>query len=224
MLNEDEKCASTEDDWLKRIHVDQDGYYRPFPDEPVTYGDGGYCNMKFPVLVYNNISLSEGHIVEESRERLLNVFYKMNEERKDFHEYPSPVEDIIDPDLLVCRPPSVPPPPDQPLNPLSDDTDDSRSSSSEEQQPTMPLRLTYQWIPSEFRIFEDGKVRIETPISHLPMTEENSQTYQDLEQVFQTLVPMFGELGLVTSKGGAMTRLQVVVKVQSYNIRPGKFF
>jgi hypothetical protein len=41
------------------------------------------------------------------RERLLRVLYTLNEERQDFHTSPSPVEDIIDPDLLPYRQPST---------------------------------------------------------------------------------------------------------------------
>jgi hypothetical protein len=95
----------------------------------------------------------------------------------------------------------------------------------------LPLRSTYRWIPSEFRICSspfnsnglvEYKVHIETPILHLPMNEQYEQTYRNLEKIFEKLVPMFKKLNVLNT-GEVDTRLQVIVKVQSYNIKPGKF-
>ncbi|CAF4923328.1 unnamed protein product, partial [Rotaria sp. Silwood1] len=143
--------------------------------------------------------------------------------RQDFHDYPSPVEDIIDPDLLVYQPDGV-------------KQNASGYFEPSEMQPRLwnsreelPLCSTYQWLPSRFRIctststhidFTEYKVHIETPILHLPMNEEYEQTYQNLEKIFEKLVPMFKKLNLLNSDE-TDTHLEVVVKVQSYNIKPG---
>jgi hypothetical protein len=53
------------------------------------------------------------------------------------------------------------------------------------------------------------------------MTDEYGQTYRNLEKVFTKLVPMFNEI-LSFDQTSNDIRLQVIVKVQSYRIQPGK--
>ncbi|CAF1536257.1 unnamed protein product [Didymodactylos carnosus] len=127
---------------------------------------------------------------------LLDDFYELNNERRDFHAHPSPVEDIIDPDLLIYRP----------------------QTADAEREEEMSLRDQYQWIPSDFRV-NRNEVHIETPICHLPMNEKYENTYRNIEIIFEKLVPMFRKIMSFNENGD--TRLQVVVKVQSYNIKPG---
>ncbi|CAF1235007.1 unnamed protein product [Didymodactylos carnosus] len=160
--------------------------------------------------------------MSEIRHELWRTFKKLNKERQDVHDYPSPVEDIIDPDLLVYQPDGV----------------TQNSSGYYEPKPRsgtmagyerLPLRSTYRWIPSEFRIcpspsdsngLVEYKVHIETPILHLPMNEQYEQAYRNLEKIFEKLVPMFKKLNVLNT-GEVDTRLQVIVKVQSYNVKPG---
>ncbi|UJR17982.1 hypothetical protein I4U23_004883 [Adineta vaga] len=227
--------ASDEDDWLKETNqivrrcpsvnlLDQ--YYQPeeFETKFVTYGDGGSATLQYPIWIFDGLSNSINDNNTDVREELLQTFYQLNDQRKDFHKYPSPVEDIIDPDLLPYKP-SGPP---LTLNLSSDDDhpnydSDEDTTENETNATSSFLRDTYQWTPSEFRIVHDidkCEVHIETPINHLPMTQQYETTYRNLEKIFVKLVPMFGEiLRLNTSKGD--TRLQVIVKVQSYNLQPG---
>jgi hypothetical protein len=239
--NDDEDyIPSDEDEWAQMTQCNlsecpdilEDGnYYQPssFHTKPVAYGDGGYMVLKYPIWVCGGLSKSIPDINTNIREELLEVFYRLNNERKDFHKYPSPVEDIIDPDLLVCKPIQPPAPPASSiLSPRRHyyNIDDISDPNIRWNYDPSTLRGSYQWIPSEFRIChnenDDYQVHIETPISHLPMTEEYQSTYRNLEKIFAKLVPMFNEI-LSFDKHNCDIRLQVIVKVQSYNIQPGKF-
>jgi len=236
----DDDNISDEDEWLKRTehitskcpHIPQDGVYchpQDFHPKHVEYGDGGDQNLEYPIWVCGALSKHISGFGTNVREELVEVFHRMNEERQDFHKYPLPVEDIIDPDLLVCKPV-------KPISPLPSPTSSSDNSIYQDNIDfkrfnklnfnRLTLRGSYQWIPSEFRICynvnNDYDVHIETPICHLPMTEEYEQTYKNLEKIFAKLVPMFREIFFIDNTGND-TRLQVIVKVQSYNIQPGKY-
>ncbi|CAF0922227.1 unnamed protein product [Adineta steineri] len=215
-----------------------DDYCQPsdFDSEHVTYGGYGSMTLKYPIWVCDHLSKSNSNLESDMREELLEVFYALNDKHKDFHKYPSPVEDIIDPDLLVCKPIEPLAPPSAPAHSSYQDWDNDDNESSDDNDSNedydifnkwnydpSTLRGSYQWVPSEFRICHDSNdtygVHIETPISHLPMTEELDKTYRNLEKVFAKLVPMFGEI-LHFDKQKGDTRLQVIVKVQSYHIQP----
>lgn len=240
--NDDEDdIPSDEDEWSKRNQYDltecpdilEDGnYYQPinFHTKRVSYGDSGSIGMEYPIWVCGGLSKSLPDTNRNVREELLEIFYRLNEERKDFHKQPSPVEDIIDPDLLVCKPiqPMAPPPsvlslPRDSMYWLKDIYDPALRWNYD----PIALRGSYQWIPSEFRIChnenDDYQVHIETPISHLPMTEEYQSTYKNIEQIFTKLVPMFNKIFSFDQQDSDI-RLQVIVKVQSYNIQPGKLY
>ncbi|CAF2851786.1 unnamed protein product [Rotaria sp. Silwood2] len=184
------------------------------------YKNGNYFAVEYPIWQYYQVCGKKSATI---RYELLRKFNKLNKERQDFHDYPSPVEDIIDPDLLVYKPHGI-----------IQNSNGYYEASESQSQPRyhsekLPLRSTYQWIPSDFRICSSAsnvnglveyKVHIETPISHLPMNEEYEQTYRNLEKIFEKIVPMFKKLNVLNS-GNVDTRLQVIVKVQSYNIKPG---
>jgi hypothetical protein len=195
--DEEEDNVSDEEEWLEMTKnisgqypvISHDGiYYRPpaFCLEGVSYGDSGYFSQDFPIWICGGVSECVSNFESDVREELLKVFYELNEQRKDFHIHPSPVEDIIDPDLLVCKP----------LQPLgrSCPTVGFHWNSNAANIPTYDfstLRGSYQWIPSIFRLSRNNEnewqVHIETPISHLPMTDEYGQTYRNLEKVFTKL-------------------------------------
>ncbi|CAF4315654.1 unnamed protein product [Rotaria sp. Silwood2] len=122
---ESDDNVSDDEDWPRRTKsgirrypdIPMDGKYtRPldFYRHTVGYGDGGCLDLDYPIWLCGAISEHISDANTDVRKQLLEVFYKMNEERKDFHKYPLPVEDIIDPDLLVSRPvkPRSPPSPD----------------------------------------------------------------------------------------------------------------
>ncbi|CAF1340523.1 unnamed protein product [Rotaria sp. Silwood1] len=232
---------SDEEEWSREtiritnqcVSIPSNGnYYQPydFHRRLVCYGDGGSLYLEYPVWIRGCLSEDSNYLGNNPREELLEGFYALNNKQEDFHKYPSPVEDIIDPDLLVCKPIKPPLPPSLPIRDYNDDEYDFEEKHKLEYElcnrwnyDTLTLRGSYQWIPSEFRIChgdnDDCEVHIETPISHLPMTEEYAKTYKNLEKIFAKFVPMFGEILHFDKKKGD-TRLQVILKVQSYNIQP----
>ncbi|CAF4300721.1 unnamed protein product, partial [Rotaria magnacalcarata] len=91
-----------------------------------------------------------------------------------FHPHPSPVQDIIDPDLLPCRPaPAFDrnewiarrfkqlQKSDYKARHFKRDLDQGEYNDFSEHE---KLRNTYRWLPSIFAIDKDGKVDIKTPI------------------------------------------------------------
>ncbi|CAF4391542.1 unnamed protein product [Rotaria sp. Silwood2] len=235
--NTDDNNVSDEDEWLKKTQDIADKcpkiphygrLFRPndFFDKRATYGDGGELILKYPIWMFGALSKHISDVSTDVREELLEVFHKLNDERKDFHKYPLPVEDIVDPDLLVCKPIKPLSPPPSPLPTTEDSEDEDKKdydACNKWNFNSLTLRGSYQWIPSEFRIrhvaSNNYDVHIETPISHLPMTEEYAQTYKNLEKVFSKLVPIFRRILSINNHDNDI-RLQVIVKVQSYNIQP----
>lgn len=222
-------------EWLvDRSSVSDDGtlvlpdFYRITGDFEVAYGDGGYSHLVYPVWIQEHLPLKEYR-----RVRLLEHFYQLNDERKDFHEEPSPVEDIIDPDLLAYRPRQFDrrlwienerrrlAHQERKLRYFNRDINqgDYNDLSEHEQ-----LRDTYQWLPSEFTIETDGKVDIRTPIHHLPILPEFRNSYGDIAKIFHLMLPMFEELKVIQRNRTEQQTLQVIIKVQSYNLKAGQTY
>jgi len=82
----------------------------------------------------------------------------------------------------------------------------------------LSLRSKYKWIPTEFLITKDLKVSILGPIHNLPTTG-NKELYANIVKVFEAMLPGFQKLSLL--KENQDTKLQVVVKAQKYEIKPG---
>ncbi|CAF3335477.1 unnamed protein product [Rotaria sp. Silwood2] len=206
--------------------IDKPDFYRLHGDRNIGFGDGGQAFLVYPVWIHENLPVSELH-----RKRLLNTLYKLNEERKDFHPYPSPVEDIIDPDLLPFRPiltfdrnqwiaqrlkqlqTS-----EYELRQFKQYLDQRAYNDFSEHE---KLRNTYQWLPSEFIIDKNGKVDIKTPIHHIPVLPEYRETYSDIAHIFHAMLPLFEQLKLIKMYNNEEQRLQVIVKAQSYNLKAG---
>jgi hypothetical protein len=148
--------------------------------------------LQYPVWINETLFLSEDR--ELCRQRLNDAFDHLNDERQDHHPYPSPVEDIVDPDLLLYSPP------------LS-------------ATPNTSIRNAYQWIPSKFIVNnETNEVRIASPICHL---ENRNEIYKDIAMIFSGMLTMFREIKPLGLRDGK-TELQVIVKAQSYNMTGGK--
>ncbi|CAF0917842.1 unnamed protein product [Adineta steineri] len=227
------KWIDWDDNWLidteeilDETAINKPNFYRLDGDNDVEFGDGGSASLVYPVWIHEQLPISE-----KRRKRLLNVLYQLNEERQDFHPSPSPVEDIIDPDLLPYRPVSIF---DQnrwierrkrQLN----NTElkqrrfvrDLREGAYNDLSEHEKLRDTYQWVPSEFIIDKDGKVDIRTPIIHLPVLPEYRQSYGDIARIFHSMLPMFEKLKLINLKSNVSQKLQVIIKAQSYNLKAG---
>lgn len=205
-------------------------FYRIHGDRYVHFGDGGEGFLIYPVWIQEYLPISETR-----RQRLLNVFQELNNQRKDFHDHPSPVEDIIDPDLLTS-PPQISFNRDQwiakelqrrkTINERDarqfqrDISDGEYTDLSDHEK----IRSTYQWLPSDFIIDDNGKVDIITPIHQLPLLEQYRQTYGDIARIFHAMIPMFKKLKLIQDNiPNVKQRLQVIIKAQSYNLKAGLF-
>lgn len=56
-----------------------------------------------------------------------------------------------------------------------------------------PYSLQFQWLPSDFKIAEDGSTRIESYINNLS-SEKHRGLYPVLENIFSCFVPMFNNV------------------------------
>lgn len=208
--------------------IDKPDFYRLHGDRHAEFGDGGEAFLFYPVWIQEQLPVTESR-----RQRLLSIFHQLNDERKDFHASPSPVEDIIDPDLLAYRPPAtfernqwiarkinqLETPNDRKLRDFKRDLGRGEYDTLSEHE---QLRDTYQWLPSEFVIDQHGKVDIVTPIHHLPPLPKYRQAYGDIAHIFHAMLPMFEKLKLIKLNPNEEQRLQVIVKAQSYNLKAGK--
>lgn len=197
--------------------MDAYSFRRLAEDRTCTYGDGGGLFLEFPIWVCENL-------VVDCRERLLKGLNALNEERQDHHADPSPVEDIIDPDLLLCRPGEF----DgkgwikEQVNMAKADNRYYVEADDVDKDEHVQLRSTYRWLPTELRIGTDNSVEIITQISQLEQTGKNQQLYKDIAQVFQAMLPAFQKSEIVGLKAKPGNTLQVIIKAQSYNVKSGK--
>ncbi|CAF4644260.1 unnamed protein product, partial [Didymodactylos carnosus] len=174
------KWLALEREWIIELILDnavlpeKPDFYRLAGDRYVTYGDGGSSSLVYPVWINEHLSISEPR-----RQRLTQALYTLNEQRQDFHQEPSPVEDIIDPDLLPNCPPSFDRQKwiEQQQDKLKNNEYNLRhfkrnlaNGEYNDLSKHVKLRETYQWLPSEFVLTKsNGKVDILSPIHHLPI-------------------------------------------------------
>ena len=207
------KWIHIDKDWVidPNEHIDETtiekpDFYRLHGDQEIHFGDGGYAFLVYPVWIQEHLPVSESR-----RQRLLNVFYRLNEQRRDFHQAPSPVEDIIDPDLLAYPPPStfdrdrwiarrlrqLEILDDRKSRHFKRDLNDGEYNDLSEHE---QIRDTYQWLPSDFVIDQEGKVDILSPIHQLPAVPRYRQAYGDIANIFHAMLPMFEKLNLIKKK------------------------
>jgi hypothetical protein len=177
--------------------------------------------------------------LNECRKRLVRALDKLNDERHDHHPEPSPVEDIIDPDLLLYHPNDFDrnawiewrtkewhaeePDDEEHLFDTEFKTVEEKAAFEVDQKITdhVKLRSRYQWMPTNFVIDENGHVKISTNIPQLERTLENEQTYEDIARVFEAMLPAFQTEEILGQSAQPGNTLQVVVKAQSYNLKAG---
>ena len=214
------------DEQIDETIIDKPDFYRLRGDRFIEFGDGGEAFLIYPVWIHEHLPVSES-----CRKRLLNILYQLNQERQDFHPSPSPVEDIIDPDLLSHRPSStfdrnqwiarkkkqLEADERRSRQFIRDLNQNEYDDLSEHEQ----IRDRYHWLPSEFLIDKDGNVKIQTPIHHLPLLSEYEQSYDDIAHIFHAMLPMFEQMKLIKINSNEEERLQVIVKAQSYNLKAG---
>lgn len=227
-LDVDEKWMVDTKEIIDETIIKKPDFYRLHGDRDVHFGDGGQAFLTYPVWIHEQLPISESR-----RQRLTNILYDLNEKRQDHHPSPSPVEDIIDPDLLPYKPSPVfnrdrwierrlkqLKNSDRAVRTFKRDLNNGGYNDLSEHE---QIRDSYQWVPSEFVIDKDGKVDIQTPIHHLPVLPEYKHAYGDIARIFHAMLPMFEELKLIKLKNiQEQQRLQVIVKAQSYNLKAGK--
>ncbi|CAF2893734.1 unnamed protein product [Rotaria sp. Silwood2] len=203
-------------------------FYRLAQDCHCEYGDGGEDFLQYPIWINKSLNLNK------CRERLVQALHKLNEQRQDHQNEPSPVEDIIDPDLLICCPQKFDRDAwiEQRKKQCQDSYDawnfngqtlEEKIVNEVDKEITehVKLRSTYQWMPTVFVIDQNGHVTITTDIPQLIRTPENEQLYIDIAQVFETMLPAFQETEIVGQSAQPGNTLQVIVKAQSYNLKAG---
>ncbi len=198
---------------IKRAHV----------DFQMQYGDGGHDYLAYPVYYSNFPTLSESDRIE---------FFLLMEDltrRQGYRHESEPVEDLLDPDY-------------NPQYPSKDfatrrleaiNFHKNRASMLKEHYPydcwgwefkyhippEATLRDTCQWVPTDFVVSSTGRVSIEGDIHNLPNNSENKSIYIKISQLFESMLPLFAKLNLFVE--GESSRLQVITKIQRYNIQAG---
>eukprot|EP01124_Arcella_intermedia_P029745 TRINITY_DN6367_c0_g1_i1.p1 TRINITY_DN6367_c0_g1~~TRINITY_DN6367_c0_g1_i1.p1 ORF type:complete len:499 (-),score=115.72 TRINITY_DN6367_c0_g1_i1:76-1548(-) len=190
-------------------------------DHGIYYGDGGFSHMCYPVWV------GKPSITEDTRLALTEDLLTLAENRQDKH-LKEPVTDIIDPDLFPYRLPN-----NQANQKLKKLVLGKYKSSYRKAPPVESLskatttRASYTWIPSEVIIQHSGSEKISqflSPIHNLPHIPQNTRLYRNINKVFTQCIPLLENLNLVRYKKGKPTKLQVIVKSQTYAIPPGSTY
>jgi hypothetical protein len=189
--------------------------FRVMKDQAVSFGDGGYSQLCYPIFVSDSLDLQEG-----CKSKLVQKLLELNAKQKDFQQN-TPVQDIIDPDIRpwILDTPLIPK--ERLARSESDDEDDEYKEETKIfKKPGLDcytyLRSQYQWIPTRFLVTKSGKVKILGRIHNLPAINANSDLYTCIRQVFESMVPMWKRLNLIPEKRDVI--LKVVVKAQSYLI------
>ena len=85
----------------------------------------------------------------------------------------------------------------------------------------LSLRSKYTWIPTDVVINRDLKAKFLGPIHNLSM-KNNYGLFKNIIKVFEAMLPGFQKLNLLNELvENSETKLQVVVKSQSYELKPG---
>eukprot|EP01062_Namystynia_karyoxenos_P073863 TRINITY_DN70687_c0_g1_i1.p1 TRINITY_DN70687_c0_g1~~TRINITY_DN70687_c0_g1_i1.p1 ORF type:complete len:599 (+),score=132.19 TRINITY_DN70687_c0_g1_i1:89-1798(+) len=193
-----------------------DGPWRMAYDSEVSFGDGGECTLLYPVVFRHSL------LPPDTRAALLEAMRGLAEPRKDVQQN-GIVEDIVDPDLAArqlgsteagavlqrveeaCRDSDY----------EDDDEDDDRKGQPSEY---LMQRTAYQWIPTIFDCNPCfATARALTDIHGMPPRSAAEGLYAHIEQLLGRMLPLFAGVMPETELNG---RLQVVVKVQRYNLPP----
>jgi hypothetical protein len=73
------------------------------------------------------------------------------------------------------------------------DINQTKESSKNKRTTNYTKSNTYQWLPTEFNVSEDGQVKIESYINNLHPIE-NKELYRLIEQIFQRFIPLFNRV------------------------------
>jgi len=207
---------------LEILNYFNTNFIRVGNDEFVEYGDGGRMIICTPL--YYNKQLPLDQTIKQNLTTQLN---KLGEERNDWHEE-CPVLDIIDPDLNpnYLAPKNM----EQFLEESKkialskgfyrkgEEEEYAKSVILTKFPDSLSLRSRYKWIPTDILIDKDMKAKFLGPIHNLPM-KNISGLYANILKVFEAMLPGFKKLNLLQENGE--TKLQVIIKAQKYEIKPG---
>ncbi|KAK6536019.1 hypothetical protein TWF281_000265 [Arthrobotrys megalospora] len=87
-------------------------------------------------------------------------------------------------DGTVIEPPPGPEPPGRPTG----------LAQYHDPQIKKPISKRFCWLPSEFEVAEDGKVKIASYINNLATEEQQKVFYPIIEKIFEGLVPLFNHV------------------------------
>ncbi|KAI9324312.1 hypothetical protein DFJ73DRAFT_872989 [Zopfochytrium polystomum] len=188
------------------------------------WGDGGQLTIEYPVRYAPELD-----VPDSLRLRLVETALAIDATVQDVQQN-GVARDIIDPDLfpnyfldgrsgMIRRV-------HQRMNKLNFDNGGIRSESrkrhiraelSAGHIPTVLLpRESYHWIPSDVDVSRQGKVRFLSPINNLP--QRLSHMEDDLATLFERMLPLFDD-SILPGRSN-LQRLQVIVKMQMYEIPP----
>eukprot|EP01124_Arcella_intermedia_P036168 TRINITY_DN9417_c0_g1_i3.p1 TRINITY_DN9417_c0_g1~~TRINITY_DN9417_c0_g1_i3.p1 ORF type:complete len:434 (-),score=110.31 TRINITY_DN9417_c0_g1_i3:84-1385(-) len=211
------------------------GCWKIGSDYTAEYGDGGSSHVYFPLWG------CELQISESTRVKLTKRLLEFGEILNDKH-LNEPVHDIIDPDLCPYRIPtrvwnkqlrSI-------MMTMHEHKCDLYRWGSRDfphelyETPSLSslsqgtkIRASYSWIPSDVLIKHiSPSTRISeflSPIHNLPKNTKTLPLYKYINKVFTQCIPFLEKLNLLSNKNGT-TKLQVIIKSQTYAIPPGSTY
>eukprot|EP01117_Protostelium_nocturnum_P013805 TRINITY_DN5194_c0_g1_i1.p1 TRINITY_DN5194_c0_g1~~TRINITY_DN5194_c0_g1_i1.p1 ORF type:complete len:525 (+),score=167.63 TRINITY_DN5194_c0_g1_i1:88-1662(+) len=208
---EEPKGGKEGKEWKREI-------YRAADDFECEYGDGGYSNVCRPIWVCDELKVSQVAI-----KNLKKGIATLSATRHDFQKN-KVVEDIVDPDLMPhpSKFTSYKEMKLENLNKVKDTERSARRLIAEwrhlESDSSLDERVRYQWIPSVVSFDAKGKARFLSEIHNLTKKKKTLGIYAALEGVLSSMSPMFQKLGVLEED--EESQLQIVVKVQRYNLEP----
>ncbi|KAI9359178.1 hypothetical protein DFJ73DRAFT_817274 [Zopfochytrium polystomum] len=194
------------------------------PNINCRWGDGGELTLKYPVRYAPELD-----VPDSLRLRLVETALAIDATVQDVQQN-GVARDIIDPDLfpnyfldgrsgMIRRV-------HERMNKLNFDNGGIggesrkghiRSELNAGRIPTVLLpRESYHWIPSDVEVSPQGKVRFLSPIHNLP--QRFSQMENDVATLFERMLPLFDD-SIFPGRSNHQ-RLQVIVKLQMYEIPP----
>ena len=170
---------------LKQILSNEEEYFVKIGNCcDVSYGDGGFDRIRYPLYLARNINLPNNHIFKE---RLL----KLGDIRNDWHPH-APVQEIIDPELYPVY--FLTQSQTNNLNYLAWGSNHHKRYEDEKGVDTCisPERFRYHWKTSEFVVgksFESVSINGQIP------GVDDIELNRFFEQIFQRMLPAFNKIG-----------------------------
>ena len=161
------------------------------------YGDGGSNRMEWEIYIHQNINeYVNDKVISKLKSSLIDLGKKNNDWREN-----EPIQNIIDPDLFVYK--------FYEKNNIKDTNNDDEKGYF--------IRKKYQWLATEFKEDENGKIQILTPIHNISPRTDYQDIYNGIEYVFERMLPLFNKFPAFKERKNK-NEFQVIVKSQRYEI------